>query len=112
MTSFRSETLANGLSAAFFDQSNRYFGDYHRVRVEVRISVPHPDRAEPLVKVLILERMGVPGAEVATVRRQLCDNFWDHASGYLGRPDYPARLLAAEQQNRRRALPATRADGY
>ena len=112
MTSFRSETLPNGISVAFFDQSNRYFGDYHRVRVEARITVPHPEQAEPLVKTQVLERMGVAGAEVAAVRQQLCDNFWCHAAGYLGRADYPARLLAAEQQARRRSFPATSTNGY
>jgi len=113
MTRFRSETLANGISVEFFDRSNRYFGDYHRVRIEAHISVPRLDQGEPLIKVRILEKMGVPGAEVAAVRRQLCDNFWSHASGYLERPDYPARLLAAERQaGRRRSLPSTRANGY
>jgi len=112
MTRFRSETLANGISVDFFDRSNRYFGDYHRVRIETHISVPRPDQGEPLIKVRILERMGVPGAEVAAVRLQLCDDFWSHASGYLGRPDYPDRLLAAEQPGRRRPLPSTRANGY
>ena len=112
MTGFRSETLPNGLSVVFFDQSNRYFGDYHRVRIEAHISVSHPDLAEPLIKMRILERMGVAGAEVAAVRQQLCDDFWNHAAGYLGRADYPARLLAAEQQTRRRSFPATAINGY
>ena len=112
MTRFRGETLANGISLEFFDRSNRYFGDYHRVRVEVHVSVPHSDRAEPLVKVQVLERMGVAGAEVAAVRQQLCESFWSHASGYLGRADYPARLLAAEQQSRRRPVLVPRPDEY
>lgn len=96
MTPFRNETLANGIVVEFFDLSNRYFGDYHRVRVEVRLQVPHPDREEPLVKVHALERMGVPGAEVATVRDRLAEDFWQHAGSYLIHPDYPSRLRAAE----------------
>lgn len=102
MTPFYGETLANGVVINFFDLSNRYFGDYHRVCVEARISVPIPERSEALVKVRVLERMGVAGAEVTTVRDRLVADFLHHASGYLGRPDYPARLLAAETAPRRR----------
>ena len=101
MTPFRSEALENGVSVAFFDLSNRYFGDYHRVRVEVRISVLVPGQEQPLVKVRMLDRMGVPGAEVPAVRARLADDFWINAAAYLGRADYPARLLAAEVSPRR-----------
>lgn len=104
MTPLRSELLDNGVAVTFYDLSNRYFGDYHRVRVEVRISVPVPPQSQPLVKVHMLDRMGVPGAEVSSVRTRMVDDFWRNAAAYLGRPDYPARLLAAATPLRRAPL--------
>lgn len=94
MTALRTERLANGLELTFFDRSNRYFGDYHRVCVEIRVSVPPP--AGPLQLVRYLERMAVPGAEVESVRGRLISDFLRHAGRYLARPDTPARLTAAE----------------
>jgi len=92
MTPFRTEHLANGVVLEFVDLSNRYFGDYHRVCVEVRIRVPLPVNCFHSIK--HLERMGVAGADVATVRDRLIDVYWRHAGPYLARPDFPARLAA------------------
>ncbi len=103
MMSFRCEMLPNGVSVVFIDRTNRYFGDYHRVLVEARISVPVASRAEPLLQVRSLERMGVAGSEVAAVRDRLANDFWCHAASYLGRPDYPARLLAASATPRKQS---------
>lgn len=93
MQPFRTEHLANGITLTFFDRSNRYFGDYHRVYIEIRLSVPLP--TGPLATVSHRERMAVPGAEVAAVRDQLADDFLRHTGRYLAQADYPARLAAA-----------------
>lgn len=108
----RRERLGNGLVLEFFDRSNRYFGDYYRVRIEVRTRIPiHADlvrhevdaaglldRArklfgEELVEVRHLERMGVAGAEVEAVHRELIEGFLRVGTIYLQRADYPQRLL-------------------
>lgn len=113
MTPFRSETLDNGVIVEFFDLSNRYYGDYHRVCVEVRLTIPLADGNVPaseaqaglpevLQRTLQLERMGVAGAEVATVRERLVVDFLRHAGRYLALPDYPARLAAADNPSLRR----------
>jgi len=114
MTPFRSEIFNNGVVVDFFDLSNRYFGDYHRVCVEVRLTVPlatgnvpAPEAQADLPKVLQrtkqLERMGVAGAEVETVRERLAVDFLRHAGRYLALPDYPARLAAADNTSLRRS---------
>ena len=101
MTPFRTERLANGVVVEFFDRTNRYFGDYHRVCVEVRLTALSPADAacaqggEPLQEVRLLERMGVPGAEVDATRCRLVDTYWQNAGGYLAHPDYSARLAAS-----------------
>jgi len=115
MAPFRTERLANGVVIEFSDLSNRYFGDDHRVCVEVRITTDAPtvgDRpgaaASPSVEQVRtqsrLERMGVPGAEVEATRNRLVDDYWRHAARYLGQADYPARLLAARAVAARRPL--------
>jgi hypothetical protein len=96
----RTERLANGIELTFVDRSNRYFGDYHRVCVEVRVHVPPP--TGPLELARHLERMAVPGAEVAVVRGRLIVDFLHHVGAYLARPDTPTRLAAAETAGRGR----------
>lgn len=105
MTPFRTERLDNDVELDFFDLSNRYFGDYHRVCVKIHVRVPRPDREEPLVKVQTLERMGVAGAAVEATRDGLVDAYLQNAGRYLAHVDYPARLLAAQASSRHRLPP-------
>jgi hypothetical protein len=98
---------------AFFDLTNRYFGDYHRVCIEVRLTVPlvpgcEASAAGPaglskgLERTRHLERMGVAGTEVAAVCARLVDDFLRTTGRYLAHPDYPARLAAAQSAAPRR----------
>lgn len=113
LTSLRSETLANGLHLEFFDHSNRYFGDYHRLCIEVRSSLSLGsaslqgvapdllDRARArfgatLTVTRSVERMGVAGAQVDALTLELIEGVLLEAQRYLARPDYPARLLSVE----------------
>lgn len=93
MTPFRTEHLANGVVVDFVDLSNRYFGDYHRICVEVRIRLPLSGNCPH--SVTRLERMGVSGADVTVARDRLVDDYWRHAGHYLARADFPARLAAS-----------------
>jgi hypothetical protein len=105
--------LDNGLILEIYDRSNRYYGDYHRVHLEVRSRLPlEPDlfsgeedpqqacrRArqrfgEDLQETRTLERMGVGGKGVAQVRDTLVESFLTANLPYLRRADYPARLVA------------------
>ena len=112
---FAEETLANGLHLRYFDQSNRYFGDYHRVRIvvaiELLLSNPLLDDPElltagrkrfgaALTTSKVLERMGVPGARVDELRTELVANYQREVQSYLSRPDVPSRLLRAELANK------------
>lgn len=114
MTTFRQETLANGLCLAFRDESNRYFGDYHRVCIVVTLSfalaglpVNSPEEVsfrteacqklgETLVVTRQLERMAVPTASVAQVRNNLVAGFLQHSAVYLARPAVLLSLVQAE----------------
>jgi len=118
MTTIRQEKLNNGLQIHFVDESNRYFGDYHRVCILVTLLYPvdalpvdnsddevFRDRAiamlgKELKIVKRLERMGVPTAEVEKVRQSMIEAFLDNSSVYLNRPGYPRSLVDAELKKR------------
>ncbi len=121
------QSLANGLILTFFDQSNRYYGNFHRVVVELQIRLPltldlFSDKDEPaaalaqarlllgseLIETRKLERMGVVGEAVEQVRDHLIADFLGTAGPYLGRPDYPRQLLASRLKGR---VPSPGLDG-
>ncbi len=126
----RTERLDNGLVVEFYDASNRYFGDYHRVRVEVicRLEL----RAEHFAGVAdpagdyerarkalgreftfarSLEKMGVAGADVEKTRQGLIQGFVDSTFPYLQNQGFVPRLVAKElaaAQKVRRPFPGSR----
>jgi hypothetical protein len=119
MTTIRKELLDNGLQLTFTDESNRYFGDYHRICVVAAIvcnlqELP-VDSAEDqdlytravdafgdqLTVTKSFERMGVASADVEMVRTSMIDDFLRSASSYLARPAYPRSMVAAELKKRR-----------
>ena len=118
MITIREEGLANGLQVLFVDESNRYFGDYHRVCIQITLvfaldALPvtsgddeaFRDNAiarlgKELKVVKRLERMGVPTAAVVKVRQSMVDAFMENASPYLSRPEYPRSLVVAELKKR------------
>lgn len=118
MSMIRQTNLANGLVLTFRDESNRYFGDYHRVCVVATIRCPldalqgtlednlyHRALKQYGTELCVekrFERMGVASADVDVVRDALVDDFLRHAAQYLGRPEYP-RLLVTAELNRLRA---------
>jgi len=114
MTAIRQANLDNGLELSFSDESNRYFGDYHRICVVVKISCDVASLADDELRLQVaavygkrlevtkrLVRMGVPSAECEQVRNDLVDYFMRHAAGYLSRSDYPCLLAAAELRKTR-----------
>ena len=118
MTTIKEERLSNGLQILFVDESNRYFGDYHRVCVVATIicnlnDLPATSSDEEAFRCQAIEalgeelsvtkrlgRMGVASAEVEEVRTALIDDFLHHASVYLSRPGYMRSLVNAELKKR------------
>lgn len=118
---FHHVELNNGLVLSFFDHTNRYYGDYHRVRVEVRAPIPvcascfpetdNPDAEADKARLLLgpdvifqveLERMGVAGGDVETVRRELVDQFVRTSRVYLELDEFPCRYLSKQLEAKRR----------
>lgn len=112
---FAEERLTNGLYLRFFDQTNRYFGDYHRLRivVEIELNLSNELLTDPelltaakkrfgasLTINKVLERMGVPGSRVDALRAELVASYQTEVQSYLIRPEVPLRLLRAELANK------------
>jgi len=118
MEPFRTIELNNGLRLELRDFSNRYFGDYHRIKIEIRCDIPLRGEffagndddpqlqqarrlyGESLRFERSLERMGVPGAEVEKVRDELIENFIGSSAEYLERPEFVARYVQRRLQQR------------
>jgi hypothetical protein len=111
----RSVQLENGLLVEFFDRSNRYFGDYHRLCVEARCHVPlnlecFAGSVDPVAELQAaktvlgnevvfartLEKMGVAGEAVERAREVLVDSFIRSSLPYLDTPTFPRMFVGAE----------------
>ena len=103
--------LPNSLHLVCRDDTRRYFGDYHLVRVLLSLSIPLEPRffrdederrvarsllPDPVVYCRSAERMGVPTADVEAVRTVLVDDLLLHAGKYLGSAQFPMRFIQAE----------------
>jgi len=103
--------LPNGLTVSFFDRTRRYFGDFHRVRMELICKIPvlpeyfedRPvfDEAGPLLGAEVVyrrihEQMGVPSAEIEKVLNRLVTNFMEHAFTYFASTHFPRKAVLAE----------------
>ena len=117
----RSIKLDNGLVLEFHDHSNRYFGDYHRIKIFLIGRIPAAEHlpseldglsqgealnilgAEVLYE-KTLQRMGVATAEADAVKQQLIDDFLATGGRYLSQPNFPGRYLVKQLAERRKKI--------
>lgn len=107
----REISLENGLTVSFYQHIHRYFGDYHRIKVEIICEVPvleeyftSPEEFAEAVASLgskaiyrrNLELMGVSSAEVERSVANVIDNFSSHSLSYLSSRLFPRKLVHAE----------------
>lgn len=121
MEPLRQERLANGLILEFHDVSNRYFGDYHRLHIEMQCRIPLDKSFTPLAPLseeIIdqarrffgdflefrreLTRMGVCGADLDQTRDRMIDDFMSTSGSYMSRDEFPARLVQRRLEQARK----------
>ncbi len=108
---FRTMLLENGLLISFYDLSNRYYGDFHRVLVKLSAEIPVSKLTLPtdllpakskLPEILrfekSLQKMGVKTADLEPVRLALVDDFINNTVQYLQTPIFLERLLQKNMQ--------------
>ncbi len=103
--------LPNSLELLCHDDSRGYFGDYHRVRVLLTLSIPLEFRffqdgeelreakrllPDPVIYRRSAEKMAVPSADLESVRSQLVEDLLRNAGEYLGSEQFPVRYIRAE----------------
>ena len=103
---FNRTELKNGVVIEFFDQTNRYFGDFNRVKISVIATIPILASSLPadLQKVAAtypgfivyeksLEQMGVVTSQVKTVTESLVTSFITSVGSYLEKQSFAENLL-------------------
>ena len=98
--------LKNGIVVEFLDQSNRYYGDFHRVKIDAIAKIPvstaqMPEELQSLAESCegeityerSLEKMGVKSADIESVTRSLIDNFVETVGSYLEKEHFAESLL-------------------
>ena len=100
-------TLKNGVLVSFYDQTNRYFGDFHRVCVQVIVDLPEGFDLPPGLSRAncryerTLEKMGVTSDLLDAERNALIDAFLTTSKSYLEKSHFPQQLLRKMQQQKR-----------
>ena len=112
---FHVRELNNGVVVEFFDQGNRYFGDYHRVKINAVVTIPFdlaslPDDLQKFAATYsdcvklnkTLEQMGVATSKVEAVTESLIDNFIKTVGGYLEKENFAVCLLRKSMTEKRK----------
>ena len=97
---YRQLILDNGLEILVRDMTRVYFGDYHHVRLAIICRPTEMDKlygapdSTDLVPEFhrVVEKMGVPSAEVEVVRESLFRDFLNNSLKYLSAADFPEKL--------------------
>lgn len=112
-------TFDSGLQCLVEDWTIRYFGDYHHVRLLLTFSfpltesiLPEGESLDQLSRLMgptisfqrTLSRMGVPTANLESVKRDLLDHFSRTATPYIQHPDYLRQYLRRRLDEKRRGV--------
>jgi hypothetical protein len=101
-TLVRRVELSNELTLEFSDCSNRYFGDYHRILIEIDAVVDTPDGEIRLRYKRPLKRMGVGGADTARETETLIEQFLETTAPYMKQDGFAQKLLESTRRHGQR----------
>lgn len=108
--------LENGLKIETNDHTQRYYGDFYNVELEIICEAPvledyFADAAEFTLAVgllrervfyrRILRQTGVPSTEIERVRERLLASFSEHSLPYFKKPGFPKKLVLSELEKMR-----------
>ena len=90
--------LGNDLVLEFHGRSNRYFGDYHRVQVDIDLFITTPEGILRLRHQRPLKKMGVSGADIRRETEFMVSQFLSNTALYMRRPGFNLKLLESMQR--------------
>lgn len=90
----------NGLTIEFSDRSNRYFGDYHRLLIEIDALIETDAEVVRLRYQRPLKRMGVAGADVADEMNTMIEQFLATTAFYMRQSGFVQKLLESAHHPR------------
>ena len=112
---FKTVELSSGLQLKFYDQSNRYYGNFHKVRISVVALIPVDEAllSEDLKRLIsqsvdlvsyetVLERMAVPTEQLSEVRSSLVSDFLASAGRYLTSKIFVEGLLRRRETTQKK----------
>ncbi|PLX84740.1 MAG: hypothetical protein C0617_06865 [Desulfuromonas sp.] len=121
-TLISSKRLANGLVVEFHDASNRYYGDFHRVCIEVRCRIPLAEIPREVLQAAgadpegglavlgevatfsrTLEKMGVAGPDLEKTRDELVEAFSKNTFPYLETARFLSGMVARKLAGSRKS---------
>jgi len=91
----RRVSISENFVLEFFDRSNRYFGDYSRVLIEIVALLDSADGPLRLHYQHPLKKMGVAGSEIEAETARLIDQFLETTVPYMSQPGFIPQLLLA-----------------
>jgi hypothetical protein len=94
-TLIRRIELESGLILEFYDRSNRYFGDFHRILVEIEAKLNSDEGTFHLRYKRPLTKMGVAGADIELQKTRMIAQFIETTAVYMRRPEFVAKLIMA-----------------
>ncbi|WP_321531515.1 hypothetical protein [uncultured Desulfuromonas sp.] len=100
----QSVTLENGLHVAFSDETVRYFGDYHRIQIDVFV-VLEDGRREQFQR---LERMGISGDMLDESKREVMGAFRANCLPYMASNGFPDKFIASLKRRKVKLLAGLR----
>ncbi len=110
---FKRVELGHGIVVEFSDQSNRYYGDFHRVKVVAVSTIPFVQEALPdeLQQFALsyqgrvtfeknMEQMGVTSTNVDSVKNGMVDNFIASVGSYLKNDNFAESLIRKQKNDK------------
>ncbi len=97
-------TLENGLKVDFSDETVRYYGDYHRIQIDVFIEL-EDGRREQFQR---LERMGISGDALEEAKQEVMRAFRNNSLPYMASSGFPDKFIASLKQRKPKPLAGLR----
>jgi len=100
--------LGNGLTIQIYDHSSVYFGDFHKIRLEI-ICVPENEKsddpkdcAKKCIYRQFIEKMGISSNDLERTKADILNNFKKNSLPYFQNEAFPDKLITFNSKKSRK----------